>query len=129
MVVKGLKLSDLFQVTNFCFVGLVSTVFTLAVIYGLMFFGSSLVAANFTGYMLGIILNFFLNSRLTFKKKVNIRLFYRFLLVCLIAYIINLFGVLLVVAWLPARAYPAQLVGMLLYTAANFLLNRFWAMK
>jgi len=129
MTDRSLKFSDLFQVVNFCLAGLVSTVFTLAVIYGLMFFGSGLVAANFTGYMLGIVLNFFINSHLTFKKKVNIRLFYRFLLVCLIAYMINLLGVLLVVAWLPKRAYSAQLLGMFLYTAVNFLLNRFWAMK
>jgi len=129
MTDRILKFSDLFQVVNFCLAGLVSTVFTLAVIYSLMFFGSGLVAANFTGYMLGIVLNFFLNSHLTFKKKVSIRLFYRFILVCLIAYVINLLGVLLVVAWLPKSAYSAQLVGMFLYTAVNFLLNRFWAMK
>jgi putative flippase GtrA len=128
MVDRGLKFSDLFQMVNFCLVGLVSTVFTLAIIYALMFFGSGLVLANFSGYVLGIVLNFFLNSRLTFKKEISIRLFYRFLLACLIAYVINLVGVLSIVAWMPERAYLAQLAGMLLYTTANFLLNRFWAM-
>ena len=125
---NSISSSGLYQVVSFCLVGAICTVVTLVLIYLLMFWGISLVTANFTGYAVGIAVNFLLNSRVTFEKKISAGSFCRFLAAALFAYLVNLGVVLAAAERLPGDGYAAQLAGMFFYTAVNFLLNRFWVM-
>lgn len=123
------QLSDLLQLGRFSFVGLLSTALTLAIIYLLMTHGTTLLPANFLGYAAGITVNFLLNSGITFKKRVSLTSFFRFLLSCLIAYLVNLMVIVSILAFLPEKTFFSQLAGMVFYTLTNFFLNKHWAMK
>ncbi|MCB1738645.1 MAG: GtrA family protein [Gammaproteobacteria bacterium] len=111
-------------------VGVFNTVFGLSLIYGAKWFlHFSDVVANMTGYAIGIVVSFILNSRWTFNHDgAWLPAFARFLLVLFIAYLANL-GTVVIALSVGVNAYLAHLIGVPVYTVIGYLGGRFFAFK
>ena len=83
------------QFIRFIFIGVINTITGLGAIYLLMYFGLSNYMSNFIGYIIGLLISFFLNKYYVFKnysdKNSTYLQFIKFLVIFLIAYIGNLF--------------------------------------
>ena len=108
-------------VIKFASVGVINTLLTLAVIFGLKFlFAVSDPAANLAGYMIGLACSFILNKRWTFQHSAaTFPAFLRFLLVFGASYILNIVIVLTFIR-LGLNDYLAHLAGMPCYTIAFY---------
>lgn len=110
-------------------VGVMNTALTTIIILLLISSGTGLYISNFTGYVAGIILSFFMNSLFTFNSKVSKGNAVRFLLVCVICYIFNLVAIKFAFGWITKNVYVVQLFGIVTYTVTGYLLNKKWAMR
>lgn len=110
------------QSLRFGIVGLLNTAVGLAAIYAvLLIFRTGPAVANAVGYTIGLALSFMLNRLWTFGSRHRAAaLLPRYLLVVLIAYLLNLATVLTLVWLIEANPYTAQLPGMAVYTLAMF---------
>jgi putative flippase GtrA len=116
------------QPLAYALVGVANTAITAATIFCLMGIGASLVASNAVGYVVGLLVSFLLNSRVTFQVQASRMLLVRFLAASGIAYLANL---VVVVSFAKATGstHIAQIVGMPVYTAVGYITNKYWAMK
>lgn len=117
------------QILKYASVGLANTAITAAVIFACMHSGMGVYSANAVGYLCGIIFSFLANSLFTFSSKISTNRFAKFLLSCLICWIINAFAMKLFLAIYPSELYISQLVGMFVYTITGFVINKLWVMK
>ena len=111
-------------------VGVINTLITAVVIYIVQeLLGRDPVPSNVLGYAAGLLNSFLLNSRWTFKSAFSWRSFIGFMLAFGVCYLLQL----LVLLWLGEETeippYPQQLIAMVVYTGANFLLNKFVVFK
>jgi putative flippase GtrA len=110
---------------RFLSVGVLNLLFGLLVIYGAKWFlqfGD--VAANALGYAAGLALSFTLNSRWTFAYRgARAPAAFKFVLVALLAYALNLLTVLLAIR-VGVNDYLAQALGIPPYTLASYLLSK-----
>jgi putative flippase GtrA len=85
-------LLDYVQLARFGAVGLVNTAAGYIVIVIGLVLGAGDVLANATGYVVGLTLSYFLNSRWTFRRasRVGPRILIRYLAVFVVAYGVNL---------------------------------------
>jgi putative flippase GtrA len=128
------------QMAKYGVVGVLNTLLTAAVIWVLLYIlsdqdspespsASVMSIANSAGYLVGLINSFILNRNWTFKSKTDWKLsLLRFLIAFAVCYCLQL-GVVL---WLNrfeliASAYLCQLVGIVVYSVLNFLLNKYYA--
>lgn len=114
------------ELGKFASVGVLNTVLGLTVIYflkwGLQWGDAS---ANLAGYLVCIVLGFVLNGRWTFGKSVlKTRHLLGYLLVVVVAYLMNLGAVLLSIKMLDVPGDYAQLIGVPVFTLTSFLLNK-----
>ena len=118
MTVNNLVLAYKFLIT-----GTANTVFGLFVIFGLMyFFGLNPIASNLIGYTSGLTLGFFLNKNWSFKYKVLKKNgFFRYLLVILIAYFLNILLISIGTIFFNLNPYISQIIGMVIYTSVSFV--------
>lgn len=107
---------------KFAGVGVINTLLCLGVIFGLKSLaGFGDVAANVSGYAVGLACSFLLNRRWTFAHDAQLLpALLRFLLVFLLSYLLNL-GVVLLLIRSGCNRYLAHLGGMPLYTVAFYL--------
>jgi putative flippase GtrA len=114
------------ELVKFASVGVINTIIGLAIIYALMWglqWGE--VSANLTGYIVCILLGFVLNGRWTFgKSTLKPRHLIGYLLVVVVAYLMNLSAVLLSMKILAVPGDYAQLLGVPVFTMTSFLLNK-----
>lgn len=114
------------ELVKFASVGVLNTILSLAVIYFLKWglqWGD--VSANLSGYLACILLGFVLNGRWTFgKSTLKPRHLLGYLLVVVVAYLMNLGAVLLSIKVLDVPGDYAQLVGVPVFTLTSFLLNK-----
>lgn len=115
--------------SKYIIVGIANTLLTLSIIFTLMYCGISLYYANAMGYGAGILLSFILNSLFTFSTNISGKKLVKFLISCLICYLINLGVIKLFLTLFPEMKYLAQLLGMGFYTVSGFIINKMWAMK
>ncbi|MBP8250266.1 MAG: GtrA family protein [Chitinophagales bacterium] len=112
---------------KFISVGALNTLIGLLVIYAAKWiFCLDDISANATGYAVGFILSFVLNSRWTFAyhgKK--IAALGKFVLVALVAYGINLIFVMLAIGYFDMNGYLAQIFGIPPYTLASYFLSKY----
>jgi putative flippase GtrA len=126
------------QMAKYGLVGILNTLLTAAVIWILLYLLSDgspsafvMFIANSVGYLVGLINSFILNRNWTFKSKSNWkRSLFRFLIAFAVCYCLQL-GVVL---WLNrfgmiTSAYLCQLIGIVVYSVLNFLLNKYYAFK
>ncbi|GHV56317.1 cell wall teichoic acid glycosylation protein GtcA [Bacteroidia bacterium] len=144
------------QVFKYGIVGVLNTLLTAVVIWVMMHFvfqvkgerdASSMVisVSNITGYVSGFINSFIWNRKWTFHSRKNWKIdFLRFVGAFLICYIPQLLLVMLLNSYanisplklhalgfesLMSSAYLCQLIGMVFYTALNFLCNKYYTFK
>ncbi|UEP31730.1 MULTISPECIES: GtrA family protein [unclassified Burkholderia] len=115
------------QPLTYAAVGAVNTAIGVAVIYGLMGLGVAPIPANVGGYVVGLVISFVLNSRITFQVGTSRRNLVRFLVVAAIAYVGNLLVVIGVLK-LTDAAHVAQAMGIPVYLAVGYLANKYWAL-
>ena len=112
---------------RFVMVGLLNTAAGLGMIYGARWLGMGEVAANGTGYALGLMLSFSLNRRWTFRHRGPwLALASRFCVVTLLAWLVNL-AILLALLRLAVTPVLAQAGAVLCYTVVSYLGYRCWA--
>lgn len=114
------------QVSRYSLVGILNTLVTLLVIYGLKAgFGADDYWANATGYGIGLIVSFTLNRAYTFGHDGAVSgAAARFLISFAICYTINLAVVGVLVDGLGVNGYLAQPCGMASYTISFYILLR-----
>lgn len=110
-------------------VGIMNTILTTIIIFILISSGVDLYISNVIGYVAGIMLSFFMNSLFTFNSKVSKGNAAKFLAVCAVCYVFNLIAIKVVLNWITANVYIAQLCGIVTYTVTGYLLNKKWAMR
>jgi putative flippase GtrA len=114
------------ELIKFVGVGALNTVIGLSIIYSLKWYlhwGD--VSANLMGYMICIALGFVLNGRWTFgKSALSSRHLLGYLLVAVVAYVMNLFSLLVSLKVLDVTGDYAQLVGVPVFTLTSFFLNK-----
>ena len=116
---------------RFLLVGIVNTITGLSVIYACKWFlGFNDVVANLCGYSIGLTVSFMLNSRWTFQYRGSVwPAASRFLTVFLIAYMTNLFVVLLLIENFAVNSYLAQAIGVPPYTLIFYAGSRWLAFR
>ncbi len=122
---------------KFLIVGVVNTLFGAAIMFGLYnLAGCSYWLSSAANYFLGSILSFFLNKSFTFGNKDSLRntvpKFVLNILICyLLAYGIAKPAVLYLLEGSPATIQEnlAMFVGMCLFTAFNYIGQRYFAFK
>jgi putative flippase GtrA len=144
----------LLQAFKYGVVGVANTLLTAVVIGVMMYFllksdrlapPLALSLANITGYVAGLVNSFIWNRKWTFRSQTNWKIdFLRFTGAFLACYIPQLLLVMLLnrYAGLPplhlhalgfeatlTSAYLCQLIGIVFYTALNFLLNKYYTFK
>lgn len=140
------------QIIKYGIVGVMNTLLTALVIWLILHFAyriddeakaptQAMFVANFSGYVIGIINSFLFNRNWTFKNKSDWRLgFLKFILAFVICYslqlgvviglnnlhiipTINVFGKVFL------SAYSCQLIGIVVYTLLNFILNKYYTFR
>ena len=111
---------------KFLSVGVVNTVIGLLIIYAAKwFFHLGDIVANACGYSIGLLISFTLNSRWTFAYTgPQLRAFVKFLLVTLVAYLVNLLTVLVAVHYFELNGYVAQALGIPPFTLTSYFLSK-----
>lgn len=129
-MLERLKYCDkktLWQLIRFGIVGVINTLITLAVIYLLQeVLDVKYTIANLAGYVAGVINSFFWSKLWVFKKLNSnfIREAVLFLISFGVCYGIQFVSLLVLVELLHIPDLWAQLLGMVVYTLCNFIMNR-----
>lgn len=129
MINYTLKKNTSREALRYIIVGLANTAMTAVVIFGLMHAGVGVYPSNATGYVVGIIFSFVMNAKFTFSTTLSPLRFIKFLSTCAFCYILNLIAMKVFFIVIPNAIYTAQVVGMVIYTTAGFILNKYWSMK
>ncbi|MEB8291473.1 GtrA family protein [Klebsiella michiganensis] len=129
MINYTLKKNTSREALRYIIVGLANTAVTAVVIFGLMHAGVGVYPSNATGYVVGIIFSFVMNAKFTFSTTLSPLRFIKFLSTCAFCYILNLIAMKVFFIVIPNAIYTAQVVGMVIYTTAGFILNKYWSMK
>lgn len=119
------------QFIKFGLVGILNTLLTLSLIficsYVLNFY---YLISNGIGYIAGFINSFLWNKYWTFRSKGSIfKEFIKFFKVFLICYGIQFFFVFTFVQVFKIAESISQIIGMVIYTFVNFLLNKFFTFQ
>lgn len=117
------------EAIRYCLVGGVNTAITAAVIFGLTVFGFGLYSSNASGYVVGILFSYFLNTYFTFSSKASLCRLTKFITCCLVCYIINIIAMKLAMLIGVENYYYIQINGMFFYTVSGYLINKLWVMK
>jgi putative flippase GtrA len=108
---------------SFLFVGLANTAIGVGVIAGGILAGLPPLAANASGFLVGLCVSFVLNSRFTFGVRTgNGWMVLRYLVAFLVAYGCNLGTVLLLDHLFPGQVVLTHVAGIVPYTIVFFLL-------
>ena len=129
MINHTLKKNTSREAVRYIIVGLANTAMTAVVIFGLMHAGVGIYPSNATGYVVGIIFSFVMNAKFTFSTTLSPLRFIKFVSTCAFCYILNLIAMKVFFIVIPDAIYTAQVVGMIIYTTAGFIINKHWSMK
>ncbi len=118
-------LNTLWTLTKYAGVGVVNTIIGVGVMVILGVLGANYVIYTFFGYVVGLLVSYTLNSRVTFKKEgwSNKRVVYFFAVNSTLIILVELAQYLLIDR-LGAAELPIVGCGMLTYTGIGFTLNR-----
>lgn len=123
-------MSILFQSLKFLIVGLINTFIGIGMIFLLMSVGISDVAANLGGFSVGLIVSYNLNGRWTFQSRgLSTFVMLRFIIAVAVAYLANLFMLLLVRDLFGLNSYVSQLAGISAYALVSFIGFRMFVFK
>ncbi len=137
------------QVAKYGVVGAGNTILSLVIIWVMTKkLGCTEAFSNFTGYFIGLINSFFLNRKWTFNSTGNVfGSAVKFFLVFAVCYLLQLGVLLLLNRYCPQNPplyslfepmlkifkidtlFYIQLLSMVVYTAVNFLINKYYTFK
>jgi putative flippase GtrA len=130
------------QAFKYGIVGVMNTLLTAVIIGLLMHFvfnvragqaasSTAVSVSNLTGYIAGLINSFVWNRRWTFQSRKSWKIdFLKFIAAFLICYIPQLLLVMLLNSYAEGlSAYTCQWIGIVFYTALNFLCNKYYTFK
>lgn len=120
------------QIIKYGLVGVSNTLITMAVIWVMMKgLGCAEGLSNFTGYVAGLLNSFVWNKQWTFKGSEAgwTKSACRFAIAFAVCYVLQYGLVLLLNHSLPIDHYYNHLIGMVFYTALNFVMNKFYTFK
>jgi len=95
----------------------------------LTWLGINLYIANFTGYAFGIAISYTLNSKYTFNTALSVFKLKNFLIGNAACYILNIITIYIALLFDKNFEYFAQTLGVLIYTASGFIINKFLVFK
>ncbi len=112
---------------KFLFTGVINTVITLVVIFLMYYiFNIHYIISNVIGYVLGFINSFFMNKFWTFRSKGKIlRELIMFFKIFFICYLVQLGFLYYFSEKLHIKKDLSQIFSMIIYTIANFILNKY----
>ncbi|AWM81055.1 hypothetical protein DKL61_12275 [Gammaproteobacteria bacterium ESL0073] len=99
------------QFISYCLVGAVITISGLLTSLFLIWLGMSIYVANLLVYVIGCIVSYMLNSRLTFRKSYTRNRALKFFMSIGIAYISNVLLICITLFYQPDAKYIAQVIG------------------
>jgi putative flippase GtrA len=106
--------------------GALNTVVGFAVIFLLMWLGLSPFIANIGGYLVGLILGFFVSKKFVFRSAGHFTSQgIRYLAAFLTCFGLNLFVLQIALGWLQLNQNVAQLLAAATYTILMYLLTRY----
>ena len=111
---------------RYIFSGVINTIVTyITSIILLKIFNIFLVFSNLLGYVVGIVVSFYLNRNFVFKsKKVEIKKqFYKFICACLFSYLINLIFLIFFSYIIELNDYISQILSMISYSLTFYYLS------
>jgi putative flippase GtrA len=107
-------------------VGIVNAFVGLGSVLALTYFGLIAEVANFFGYVIGVCLSYFLNSKFIFKAKRTALKALKFTIAMGIAYCLNLGFLSISYRIYDIDVYLAQCLAGVIYTVSGFLLCRYF---
>jgi len=106
--------------------GVLNTLVGLSVIFILMALGVSPILANIGGYLVGLIMGFFLSKKLVFRSNGHVTSeSIRYMAAFLTSFILNLIVLQSTLSVIHLNANYAQLLSAATYTITMYLLSRF----
>ncbi|MCL2674318.1 MAG: GtrA family protein [Defluviitaleaceae bacterium] len=129
-----LKVTDIKQFIRFSTVGVVNTLVFYAVYLAMLWVGFFYVAAATVGTIAGIANSYILNKRFTFRansnpKDMHVGEKFRFTVVCVVQYLINLAVIFICISFvgLPAELAGLPAVGISMFV--GYFGHRFWTFR
>jgi putative flippase GtrA len=115
-----------FSLVRFAVTGVLNTLVGLSAIFALKWFaGMGDTLANLLGYALGLTVSYLVNSRWTFRYRHSLLpVLPQYLLVLLLAYLVNLAVVHFCIGRLQINSYLAQACGVIPYAGLSYVLLR-----
>jgi putative flippase GtrA len=114
------------EILRYLSVGALNTLVGLSVIWGLMLLGVPPVPANLGGYVVGLVIAFFLNRAWTFRATAQAWQGLRYIAAFGLAYGLNLAILTAGLALFDAQGFVAQLPALAAYTASFFVLCKYY---
>jgi len=122
--------SGVLELVRYGIVGVINTAVGLAVIYLFMALGAGDVTANAMGYGVGFCISYVMNGKWTFRHShLNFARFFRFVVVVLAAYALNLCVLLSLRGRVQWGSHWGQLAGVVVYALAMYAGMKFVAFK
>ena len=123
MKLINFKSADAKRLISYILIGLVNTFLTSIIIFFLYSINFSDQLANFCGIFVGLIQSIFLNSKFTFgQNKIRYDKSLYFLLILLVAYIVNLLVLNIALNYFLLSSIISQFIALFMYTSISFLL-------
>lgn len=116
------------QFVVFIAVGLVCAMIDIGTMQLALLVGSHYVLATSVGFILGLIANYVLHAKVTFKAGSSPKVMLKFLTVVMLNYLITLMFVFTSVQWMQ-HALAGKVVSLPVVAVIGFLLSRFWIFK
>jgi putative flippase GtrA len=111
-------------------IGVVNTLFGYGIIFIFIYFGVIAEISNFLGYLLGLFLSYYLNKRYNFKSnRGHTEDLPRFILGMGIAYLLNLFTMVIAYRLLSIDIYISQIIAGVVYTLSGYVISKIWIFK
>lgn len=115
------------RIAAFSMVGVANTAVGVSIITVAGILGVDALLANVMGYGAGLLVSFFLNSRITFRKRrVDRYTLLRFLCAFAIAFLTNIAVVLAVTDVLKLHGVLPSLAGVPFFTVTFYILCEYW---
>lgn len=115
---------------NYLAIGVINTSVGFGLIFLLMYINIVPEVANFMGYLTGFLVSFHLNKKYNFRSQgALLKEIKKFAIAMAIAYLINLFVLIIELRIFNVNKYYAQIIASAFYVVTGYLLSKFWVFK
>lgn len=116
------------QLTIYIVVGIISAAMDIGIMKLFLFFGLHYFLAATLGFIAGLLVNFSLHSKITFKKKYSHIMFARYMTVVFLNYMITLAVIHAFHNWL-SMPVLGKIASLPVITINGFFLSKYWIYK